>query len=65
MEEIITTTVTIVTRGEPCEMDDAALKAWYESHIASLFNPRYGTPEIDVKIIRSVQQESSVVKNTR
>ena len=52
MEEIITATVTIVTKGEPCEMDDAVLKAWYETHIASLFDPRYGTPEIRVELRR-------------
>ena len=52
MEEIITATVTIVTSGEPCEMDDASLKDWYETHIASLFDPRYGTPEICVEVSR-------------
>ncbi len=52
MKESITTTVTIITEGEPCEMDDAALKAWYETHIASLFDPRCGTPEIRVEVRR-------------
>ncbi|MBS7262518.1 MAG: hypothetical protein KIG36_02800 [Eubacteriales bacterium] len=52
MEEQIIT-VTIKTRGEKCELTDAEIKAWYESHIAKLFNPEYGTPEITVKVVRT------------
>ena len=52
MKEKIITNVTIVTQGEPCEMDDEALRKWYESHIAALFNPRYGTPTVTVEVQR-------------
>ena len=52
MTEKITTPVTIVTQGEPCELDDAALKEWYLTHIAGLFDPAYGTPEISVEVSR-------------
>lgn len=52
MKEKIITNVTIVTQGEPCEMDDEALREWYESHIAALFDPRYGTPKITVEVQR-------------
>ena len=46
-------TVTIRTQGDPCEMTDSEIKAWYETKIAGLFDPAYGTPEIraDVKRI--------------
>ena len=57
MTEKITTTVTIVTQGEPCELDDAALKEWYLTHIAGLFNPAYGTPEIMVEVSRENSPE--------
>ncbi len=52
MKEKITATVTIVTQGEPCELDEAALKEWYLTHIAGLFDPAYGTPEITVEVSR-------------
>ena len=52
MKEKITTTVTIVTQGDPCELDEAALKEWYLTHIAGLFDPAYGTPEITVEVSR-------------
>ena len=45
-------TITIKTKGEECQMSDAEIKAWYEEKVASLFNPAYGTPEIDVKLER-------------
>ena len=45
-------TVTIKTKGEKCEMSDEAIKAWYESNVAKLFNPEYGTPEISVDVKR-------------
>ena len=56
MKETITATVTIITEGEPCEMDDDALKAWYETHIAALFDPRYGTPLIRVAVSRETHR---------
>ena len=45
-------TVTIRTQGEKCEMSDSEIKEWYESSIAKLFDPRYGTPEIEAKVER-------------
>ena len=44
--------ITIKTKGEKCEMSDSEIKQWYESHIADLFNPEYGTPEISVEVKR-------------
>ena len=52
MEEQVIT-VVIKTRGEKCEMSDEAIRAWYESNIAKLFNPAYGTPEISVDVKRT------------
>lgn len=52
MEEQVIT-VTIRTKGEKCEMSDAEIKAWYESQIAKLFNPAYGTPEITAEVRRT------------
>ncbi|MBR7070895.1 MAG: hypothetical protein IKI29_01850 [Clostridia bacterium] len=51
MEEQIIT-VTIKTNGEPCELSDSEIKAWYEKHIQELFDPNYGTPEISVALQR-------------
>ena len=51
MEEQIIT-ITIKTRGEVCQMRDEEIKAWYESHVRSLFDPQYGTPEISVDLVR-------------
>lgn len=51
MEEQIVT-VKIKTKGEACEMSDEEIRDWYASHIAKLFNPAYGTPEIEVKLER-------------
>ena len=45
-------TITIKTKGDECQMKDAEIKAWYEEKVAGLFNPAYGTPEIDVKLER-------------
>ena len=50
-----TIVVTIKTKGEKCEMSDSQIKAWYETQIASLFNPAYGTPEIAVEVKREEQ----------
>ena len=51
MEEQIIT-IQIKTKGEVCEMSNAEIKAWYEAHIAKLFDPAYGTPEITVDVKR-------------
>ncbi len=51
MEEQIIT-ITVKTKGDVCEMTDAEIKAWYETHVAGLFNPAYGTPEIAVEVKR-------------
>lgn len=45
MEEQIIT-ITIKTKGEPCALSDAEIRAWYAERIASLFDPKWGTPEI-------------------
>lgn len=44
--------ITVKTKGDVCEMSDAEIKAWYEQHLAGLFNPAYGTPEITVEVTR-------------
>ena len=51
MEEQIIT-VTIKTKGETCNLTDEQIKAWYETAIKNIFNPEYGTPDIDVKVER-------------
>ena len=45
-------TVTITTSGETCEMTDEQIREWYETSIAKLFNPAYGTPEIRAEVRR-------------
>ena len=45
-------TITVKTKGEKCEMSDSEIKTWYETHIAGLFDPAYGTPEISVEVRR-------------
>ncbi len=52
MEEQIIN-IQIKTKGDVCEMSDAQIKAWYETHIAKLFDPAYGTPEITVDVKRT------------
>ena len=51
MEEQVIT-ITVKTKGEKCEMSDAEIKEWYETNVAKLFNPAYGTPEISVDVKR-------------
>ena len=51
MEEQIIN-IQIKTKGEVCEMSDAEIKNWYETHLANLFDPAYGTPEISVTVKR-------------
>ena len=52
MEEQVIT-VTIRTKGEKCQMSDAEIKEWYEKNIARLFDPAYGTPEIEAEVRRT------------
>ncbi len=52
MEEQIIT-ITVKTRGEICELSDSEIKEWYETNVAKLFDPAYGTPEITVKVKRT------------
>lgn len=47
-----TITITVKTSGEKCEMRDEEIVEWYKTNIAKLFDPAYGTPEIDVKLER-------------
>ena len=47
-----TITITVKTKGDPCELSDAEIKAWYENRIAALFDLRWGTPEIAVDVKR-------------
>ncbi len=49
--------ITIETEGETCEMTDKEIKAWYESHVAKLFNPEYGTPMIEVSVKRIPEEK--------
>ena len=44
--------VTIRTMGEKCEMTDEEIKRWYRDNIDSLFDHRYGTPEIEIELER-------------
>ena len=55
MEEQIIT-ITVRTKGDVCEMSDADIREWYETNIAGLFNPEYGTPEITVDVKRIVKE---------
>ena len=52
MEEQVIT-ITVRTRGEKCRLSDEQIREWYESHVAELLNPEYGTPEITVEVRRS------------
>lgn len=54
MEEQIIT-ITVKTSGDVCVMSDEEIREWYEKSIAGLFNPAYGTPEIDVKVKRIIK----------
>ena len=47
-----TITVTIKTKGETCELTDEQIKSWYEAAVKNIFNPEFGTPEIEVKVER-------------
>ena len=50
-----TITITVKTKGDRCVMTDEQIREWYEKSVASLFNPEYGTPVIDVKVERSIR----------
>lgn len=45
-------TITVKSKGEPCELTVAEIKAWYEARIAALFDPKWGTPEITIDVER-------------
>lgn len=47
-----TVTITIRSKGEPCELTDAEIKAWYAEKLAALFDPEWGVPEIKVELKR-------------
>ena len=51
MEEQIIT-ITVKTQGDPCDLSDAEIKAWYAERVASLFDSKWGTPEITVDVAR-------------
>lgn len=44
--------VTIRTSGDKCEMTDEEIKDWYRKSIDSLFDHKYGTPEIEIELER-------------
>ena len=52
MEEQIIT-ITVRTKGEPCELTDEQIRAWYADKLAALFDPQWGAPEITVELERS------------
>lgn len=47
-----TVTITIRTKGEPCGLSDEEIRKWYADRIGSMFDPRWGTPEITVALER-------------
>ena len=47
-----TVTITVKTQGDPCELSDEEIKAWYAERVAALFDPQWGTPEITVDVKR-------------
>ncbi len=44
--------ITVKTKGEKCELTSGQIQKWYETKIAGLFDPAYGTPEIAVEVER-------------
>ena len=56
-------TITVKTEGEKCIMTDIEIREWYETHIAGLFNPEYGTPEITVDVKRIESDEPAAPVN--
>ena len=47
-----TITIIVKTKGEKCEMSTPEIKKWYEKSVKGLFDPSYGTPEINVNVER-------------
>ncbi|MBQ2201826.1 MAG: hypothetical protein II412_04585 [Clostridia bacterium] len=45
-------TITVKSKGEPCELTDEQIKVWYAERIAALFDPKWGTPKITVDVKR-------------
>ena len=60
-----TITVTIRTEGEACMQSDSEIREWYRSHVASLFDPAYGTPEISVSVERETTENAHSEKTYR
>ena len=50
--EAQTVTITVKTQGDPCELSDDEIRAWYAERVASLFDEKWGTPEITVDVAR-------------
>ncbi|MBQ2306726.1 MAG: hypothetical protein IJM24_04625 [Clostridia bacterium] len=51
-------TINVKTQGEVCELSTEEIKDWYKTNIAKLFNPEFGTPEIEVTVTRiNVEQK--------
>ena len=51
-------TINVKTQGEVCELSTEEIKGWYKTNIAKLFNPEFGTPEIEVTVTRiNVEQK--------
>ena len=46
-------TITVITEGDKCDMLDQEIIDWYQTHVAGLFNPEYGTPQISVMLERT------------
>ena len=44
--------IRITTQGDVCEMTDEDIRKWYEENLASLFDEKYGTPQIEVDVER-------------
>ncbi len=51
-----TVIITVVTEGEKCEMSDREIIDWYQTHIADLFNPEFGRPQISVSLERTEEK---------
>ena len=50
-------TISVKTQGEVCELSTEEIKEWYKTNIAKLFNPEFGTPEIEVEVKRTVDAQ--------
>ena len=46
-------TITVKTKGGSCELSDAEIVKWYTDKLSALFDPKWGTPEITVKLERN------------